>query len=125
MKGTTFGRRAALRSGALAGLPLAMVAPALAGCGIRIRTSGASGAAPAGGGSAGVGGDAVPRIDVDAAHAEVVAGRAILVDVRSASSWRALRAQGAISLPLDELERDPKGALAALPAGKRPILYCT
>ena len=67
----------------------------------------------------------VPRIDVDTAFAEVRTGQAVLVDVRSAGSFQRHRAAGAITLPLDELERSPAAAAAILPAGKRPILYCT
>jgi hypothetical protein len=100
----------------LAGLLGALAA---AGCGITVRP-------PPGGGSSGgsAGGDKL-RIDLDAGYAEVRAGRGVLVDVRSADSFRARRAAGAVSLPLDDIEKAPAAALAALPAGKRPILYCT
>ena len=49
----------------------------------------------------------------------------MLVDVRAAGSFGQRRAAGAISVPLDEIERSPKGAIARLTTEKRPVLYCT
>jgi hypothetical protein len=94
---------------------------AAGGCGVSIRRggeTGRSGAPPASDE------DRVPRIDVDAAHAEVQAGRAVLVDVRTLESYQRSRAAGAILLPLDQLEASI-GAARVLPDGKRPVLYCT
>jgi hypothetical protein len=96
----------------------------LSGCGVRLvspqeRATGGSGSNDA---------SALPeppRIDVETAFAEVRAGRAVLVDVRSRESHRARRAAGAISLPLEQIELAPAAAIGALPAGKLPILYCT
>ncbi|MGH2352119.1 MAG: rhodanese-like domain-containing protein [Chloroflexota bacterium] len=67
----------------------------------------------------------VPRIGVEQAHAKVQAGQAVLVDVRSAEAYQRLRAAGALSLPLDEVEQSPDAALKALPTGKQAVLYCT
>ncbi|HEX2036699.1 MAG TPA: rhodanese-like domain-containing protein [Chloroflexota bacterium] len=69
--------------------------------------------------------EAVPRISVEQAHAEVQAGRAVLVDVRPRTSYERHRAAGAVALPLDELEQSPATAIRALPVGKLPVLYCT
>src|ERR671937_2134492 len=89
-----------------------------AGCSIRLGSPQAAPTADRDGGDA-------LRIAVDAAFTEVRAGRAVLVDVRSRESYRTRRAAGALALPLDEIEGAPAAALAALPAGQRPILYCT
>jgi len=62
---------------------------------------------------------------VETAFAEVRAGRAVLIDVRGAGSFGQRRAAGAISVPLDEIERSPKDAIARLTTEKRPVLYCT
>jgi rhodanese-related sulfurtransferase len=67
----------------------------------------------------------VPRLGVDAAHAEVLAGKAVLVDVRSAEAYQRSRAKGAILLPLEQIESSPQGTAGGLPAGLRPVLYCT
>ena len=97
-----------------------------AGCGVRLRQPASESASGEPRGSVGTDReDNVPRIDVEIAFAEVRAGRAVLVDVRGAASFRLRRATGALSLPLDEIERDPKGAIARLVAEKRPLLYCT
>jgi hypothetical protein len=119
---------------------LLLIAPALfltaGGCSVSLRRSGdaapsGSGAAPSGSGAAPSGsgaapsGDGVPRIGVDEAHSEVTAGRAFLVDVRSQQAYRLSRAAGAILLPLEQIEQAPPAAARALPAGQRPILYCT
>jgi hypothetical protein len=101
----------------------ALAAPtALAGCAVRVRPPQAR--EPARPGEEPARSGEVPRIDVDAAYAEVRAGRAVLVDVRTTAAYRTRRAAGAISLPLDQLEAAPAAA-AALPTGQRPILYCT
>ena len=62
---------------------------------------------------------------VEAAHAAILAGRAVLVDVRGIDSYRAAHAQDALLIPVDEIERAPDAALRQLPAGKQPIFYCT
>jgi hypothetical protein len=69
--------------------------------------------------------DDVPRIGVDEAHAAVLAGRAVLIDVRSRESFERSHAAGAMLLPLDQIEQAPQNAARALPAGKQPIFYCT
>jgi hypothetical protein len=92
------------------------------GCGVSLRRAGESGQS---GGSAAAAEDKVPRIDVDAARAEVQAGRAILVDVRSQEAYQRSRAAAATLLPLSQIEDSPPAAAKTLPAGLRPILYCT
>ena len=93
-------------------------AAAASGCAVRVRQGSASPTATGPEREA-------PRIDVDAALAEVRAGRAVLVDVRSAESFNQRRPAGAVLLTLDDIERAPKDAVARLPAEKRPIFYCT
>ena len=95
---------------------------AAGGCAVSLRRAGESGQSGAGAAEAE---DKVPRIDVDAARAEVQAGRAILVDVRGQESFQRSRAAGATLLPLSQIEDSPAAAAKALPAGMRPILYCT
>ena len=92
------------------------------GCAIRVRSTGrANRVAPV----LDDPGDGVPRIQVEAASAELLAGRAFLVDVRSSSAYGAKHALGALWIPLDDIEPAPAAALARFPAGQRPILYCT
>jgi 3-mercaptopyruvate sulfurtransferase SseA len=67
----------------------------------------------------------VPRIGVEEAHAALLAGQAVLIDVRSPESFERSHATGAILLPLDQIEQAPQNAARALPAGKQPIFYCT
>lgn len=62
----------------------------------------------------------VPRIDAAGALALVEAGEAVLVDVRPRASYAVLHAEGAISLPLDEVA----DCLAQLPADRLLIFYC-
>jgi hypothetical protein len=104
---------------------LVWIAPALllgaSGCAVRVRRSGDAGQS----GGAAPPSEDVPRIGVEEAYAEVMAGRALLYDVRGEESYQRSRAAGAIFLPLEQIEPDPAAAARALAAGKRPILYCT
>ena len=99
---------------------IAAAAAAISGCAVKVRLSQPAAVSPTY-----VPDDLVPRIDVAAAFAQVRDGRAILIDVRGAESWSARHAVGAISLPLDDIESAPSRALAFVPDGQRPILYCT
>jgi hydroxyacylglutathione hydrolase len=63
----------------------------------------------------------VKRIEVDEAKKLVAEGRAILVDVRGAESYKASHIKGAIDFPLDKLEA---GDFKGLPKDKRIITYC-
>lgn len=65
------------------------------------------------------------RISVDQAFAKVQAGQAVLVDVRGAQSYQRMHAAGALLIPLDEIESQPRAAAAKVPANRQPILYCT
>ena len=109
MRRRTFAEVAALSAGTAMGV----------GCGVTVRMGGAA-ATPTE-----VPDDLVPRIDVAAAFQAVMAGQAVLIDVRSADAWRARHAKGAVSLPLDDIEKLPGVAMKTLPATQRPILYCT
>lgn len=91
---------------------------AAGGCAVRLGQS----AGPPG---SAVPAEEIPRIGVEQAFAEVQAGRAVLVDVRSQESFQRSRAAGAILLPLDQIEQSPQVAARTLPTGKRPVLYCT
>ncbi|HSR30850.1 MAG TPA: rhodanese-like domain-containing protein [Anaerolineae bacterium] len=63
----------------------------------------------------------VPRISVQETQGELDKGQAILVDVRSKTSYDKLHAAGAISIPEEEIE----ASLDELPRDKTIILYCT
>ncbi|MBI2330894.1 MAG: rhodanese-like domain-containing protein [Chloroflexi bacterium] len=65
----------------------------------------------------------VSRIDVHEAKAALDSGQAILVDVRSAESYAAGHAAGAISIPLVNFE-DNVGSLS-LEKSEWIITYCT
>ena len=65
----------------------------------------------------------VPRISVSDAKAALDSGQAILVDVRSAESYAAGHAAGAISIPLVNFE-DNIGSLS-LEKNQWIITYCT
>ena len=65
--------------------------------------------------------DGVDRIDVEQAKLEVDGGKAVLVDVRSSSSYDASHIQGAVSIPLAELET----RMDELPRNTLIITYCS
>ncbi len=94
---------------------------ALSGCAVRLRRREPQPSIPIQPDPA----DLVPRVSPEAAYTAVQTGRAILVDVRSPESYQARHAAGALLLPIDDIERSPQAALARLPAGRQPILYCT
>jgi len=65
----------------------------------------------------------VPRISVEDAKAALDGGKAIIVDVRSAESYAAGHAAGAISIPLTGIEANPAGL--SLDKEQWIITYCT
>jgi hypothetical protein len=65
----------------------------------------------------------VPRITVEEAMTALNSGGAIIVDVRSAESYAAGHAAGAVSIPLSEFEADPAGL--GLDKEQWIITYCT
>jgi PBP1b-binding outer membrane lipoprotein LpoB len=65
--------------------------------------------------------DDVQRIGLAEAKALLDAGQAVLYDVRTAESYQASHAAGALSLPYSEIE----SLLPTLPRDKILILYCT
>lgn len=65
----------------------------------------------------------VPRISVEDAKAALDGGEAVIVDVRSAESYAAGHAAGAISVPLTEIEANPAGL--GLDKEQWIITYCT
>ena len=62
-----------------------------------------------------------PRISVADAKKALDAGKAVLVDVRSAMSYEQEHAKGAISLPTHEIA----ARMSELPKDKQIITYCT
>ena len=65
----------------------------------------------------------VPRIAVEQAKAAFDSGQAIIVDVRSADSYAAGHAAGALSIPLENFENNIGGL--SLAKDQWIITYCT
>jgi rhodanese-related sulfurtransferase len=63
----------------------------------------------------------VDRIEAQEAKRLVDKGEAVIVDVRSQASWDMGHVQGALHVPLDELE----ARLSQLPKNKLIVAYCT
>ncbi len=63
----------------------------------------------------------VSRISLEETRTKLEQGQAILIDVRSSESFEKSHAQGAISIPEEEVG----GRLDELPHDKEIILYCT
>jgi hypothetical protein len=63
----------------------------------------------------------VTRISLQETREKTDNGQAVLIDVRSESSYDKLHAKGAFSIPEQEIE----GRLDELPRDKEVILYCT
>ena len=61
------------------------------------------------------------RISVAELQQKLANGTAVLVDVRDAQSYSFLRAEGAISIPLQEIA----ARAGELPRGKQIVTYCT
>lgn len=68
----------------------------------------------------------IRRISPDEAWTLAKSSRAILVDTRDPRQYKEMHAQGAIDVPLAEIESSPRvAALASIPADKSIIFYCT
>jgi 3-mercaptopyruvate sulfurtransferase SseA len=67
--------------------------------------------------------DAVPRVTAEEAKSTFDNGEAIIVDVRSAESYAAGHAAGAISIPLSEFENNIEDL--SLDKDQWIITYCT
>jgi 3-mercaptopyruvate sulfurtransferase SseA len=67
--------------------------------------------------------DAVPRVTVEEAKSAFDNGKAIIVDVRSAESYAAGHAAGAISIPLTNFENNIEDL--SLDKDQWIITYCT
>jgi len=63
----------------------------------------------------------VPRVSLEDTQDKLAQGQAILVDVRSKASYDKSHAEGAISIPEEEIEARKD----ELPRDKELILYCT
>ncbi len=64
---------------------------------------------------------AVPRITAENAKKEFDAGRAIFVDSRGESAWKAEHLPGALEISLNS----PDDKFSQLPKGKKIIVYCS
>ena len=69
--------------------------------------------------------DAVTRIDVALAYKRWEAKTAIFIDTRGAEAYHSGCIAGARSMPLAEIDVDPRRALQTLPRDKLAIFYCT
>ncbi len=65
----------------------------------------------------------VPRVTVEEARLALESGMALIVDVRSAQSYAAGHIEGAVSIPLSQIEADPESL--PLDKGLWIITYCT
>jgi Rhodanese-like domain len=68
----------------------------------------------------------IRRITPAEARALVEEDRAVLVDTRERRFFEEAHARGAISVPLADIERNPRGSdLGSIPEDRAIILYCT
>jgi len=65
----------------------------------------------------------VPRVSIEETMVALAAGAAIVVDVRSPNSYALGHIQGAINIPLGEIELNPTGL--SLDKDQWIITYCT
>ncbi|MGZ9167183.1 MAG: rhodanese-like domain-containing protein [Anaerolineales bacterium] len=65
----------------------------------------------------------VPRVSIEEARAALEAGTAVIVDVRPAGAFESKHIAGAISVPLEDIERNPAGL--ELEKEQWIITYCT
>jgi len=65
----------------------------------------------------------VPRVSIEETRVALAAGAAIIVDVRSPSAYELSHIQGAINIPLGEIETNPTGL--DLDKDQWIITYCT
>jgi hypothetical protein len=57
----------------------------------------------------------IRRITLEEAWSLTSEGKAVLVDTRPSSYYRGAHAEGAISMPFEDIRRDPRTAIDALP----------
>lgn len=65
--------------------------------------------------------DDIPRLTVDEAYQAFTSGEAVLVDTRTVTQFEAGHAEGAINIPLDQID----SALAEMDPEAWYITYCT
>jgi hypothetical protein len=66
--------------------------------------------------------DAMPRVKVEDAKAEVARGTAVIIDVRGTETYKNAHIKGALDYPLARLEQSD---FKDIPKGKHIIAYCT
>ncbi len=66
--------------------------------------------------------DAMPRVKVEEAKAQVDKGTAVIIDVRGTEAYKIAHIKGAIDYPLPRIEQ---GDFKDIPKGKHIIAYCT
>ena len=101
------------------------VGPWILGCGISVRDTGEGSNVSRAINAAPKSDDEVTRVTALDAFKRVQAGKAILYDTRGAEYFAAGHAQGAISLPVADIERDPIDACRRMLSGKLAVFYCT
>lgn len=67
-----------------------------------------------------VGGEDIDAIDAEELRRRMASGDVVLLDVRPAAEYDAGHIEGALSVPIDELD----GRLSELPAGHEVVAYC-
>jgi rhodanese-related sulfurtransferase len=66
----------------------------------------------------------IRRITPEEAWSLTSEGKAVLVDTRPGSYYGEAHAGGAISMPFEDIRRDPRAAIDALPSDQLIVLYC-
>ena len=65
--------------------------------------------------------DSMPRVNVEEARRLIAEGKAVIIDVRGADSYKKSHIKGALDFPMSKLEA---GDVKDLPKDKRIIAYC-
>jgi 3-mercaptopyruvate sulfurtransferase SseA len=66
--------------------------------------------------------DKMPRVTADELKKQVADGKAVVIDVRGADTYKMSHIKGALDVPLTRLEA---GDFKGLPKDKRIVAYCT
>lgn len=68
---------------------------------------------------------AIRRVTPEEAWSMTSEGSGVLVDTRPRHYFDEAHAEGAISIPFDDIRRNPAEAVAALPSEHQVVFYCT